>query len=97
MLGAFADRSAAPLRRALIEVLGMHPAGQMVRLEDGAIARVLANTPGRPEEPYLEILTDIQGRALPDAGRGAITLLPAGRIVMRALPLAEWPTFESAA
>lgn len=97
VLGAFADRSAAPLRRALIEVLGMHPAGQMVRLEDGAIARVLANTPGRPEEPYLEILTDIQGRALPDAGRGAITLLPAGRIVMRALPLAEWPTFESAA
>jgi len=75
----------------------VHPPGQMVRLDDGSVARVLANTPGLPTDPYVELLTEPSGRVRDDAGQGAITLLPEGRAIMRELPLNEWPVFSQAA
>lgn len=97
VLGPLSERFSAPLRAALVEAIGVYPAGQMLRLDDGSIARVLANTPGLPDDPYVELLTEPSGRVRADAGRGAIQLLPEGRAVLRALPLSEWPEFAQAA
>ncbi len=97
VLGPLSGRFSAPLRAALVEAVGVHPPGQMVRLDDGSVARVLANTPGLPTDPYVELLTEPSGRVRDDAGQGAITLLPEGRAIARALPLNEWPVFSQAA
>jgi HD-GYP domain-containing protein (c-di-GMP phosphodiesterase class II) len=97
VLGPLSGRFSAPLRAALVEAIGVHPPGQMVRLDDGSVARVLANTPGLPTDPYVELLTEPSGRVRDDAGQGAITLLPEGRAIVRVLPLNEWPVFSQAA
>lgn len=84
VLGPLGARFHPALRGALVRVLGVHPPGQLVELDDGTIARSLGGSPEDPERPVVEPLADA-------AGARAAGPLPPERSVRRALPRAEWP------
>ncbi|HEV2104495.1 MAG TPA: HD domain-containing protein, partial [Candidatus Eisenbacteria bacterium] len=90
VLGPLAERFDPALRAALVRAVGLYPPGQVVRLDDGALARALAPDPADPARPLLERLTGADGRVLPESRR-TIAPLPPGRRIAAALPLAEWP------
>ncbi len=96
VLGPLADRFHPALRAALVRVLGVHPRGQVLELDDGSLVRSLGGRPEDPSQSLIEWLAGADGEpartALP-AGEP----LPAGRSVRRALPLSEWPSAARAA
>jgi hypothetical protein len=69
------------LAAALVRAVGVHPPGQVVRLDDGRLARVVAAGP-EPERPWVRV---------PCGESGAVTPLASGRVIAAALPRAEWP------
>ena len=91
VLGPLSAGFPAGLRAALVRALGVHPPGEIVRLDDGSLARSLGAYGDAPERPLLEWLHD---DGLPD---GRVEDLPADRRVERALPYAEWPAALRAA
>lgn len=90
VLGPLGPRFHPGLRAALVRVLGVHPPGQVVELDDGSLARSLGAAPDDPERPLVEWLSGPGGGACAPGSREP-GLLPPERSVRRALPLAEWP------
>jgi hypothetical protein len=80
---------------ALVRALGCYPPGQLVELDDGAIARALVPVPEDPERPWVELVADERGVLIPGARRAAMPL-PHARRITRALPRDQWPVDETA-
>ena len=93
MLGPLAGRFDPALRWALVQSVGFYPPGQMVKLDDGAVALVLAPNPSDLARPHVRIVIDALGQR--SAARPPIEFrpLPAGRSVARPLRAEEYPDF----
>lgn len=96
VLGPLAGAFDPALRAALVRAVGLYPPGQIVELDDGALAIVLATPPATPERPQIEWLTGPHREALPETESRPAGPLPEDRRVTRALPRAEWPFTEEA-
>ncbi len=79
---------------ALVRALGIHPPGQVVELDDGSVARTVVPSPDDLERPWIELLVDERGRAVPRAAR-QVTTIPDGRRIAHALPRDQWPTDDA--
>ncbi|HVQ27717.1 MAG TPA: HD domain-containing protein [Planctomycetota bacterium] len=90
VLGALRARWHPAIPPALVRALGLHPPGQVVKLDDGSIARALAPAVNDPARPWISRLVDARGLPVP-AWASAPTPMPARRHVVRALPRHEWP------
>lgn len=73
------------LKLALIEVLGIHPPGQFVELDDGTIAMVIAPNRDDIARPILHPVTGPAGRSFDPQLHWAGGTLPAERTVARDL------------
>ena len=80
---------------ALVRALGFYPPGQLVELDDGAIARALVPVADDPERPWVQPVTDERGKLI-SAKRVEAIPLPDGRRIARALPREEWPVDAAA-
>lgn len=89
VLGPLGSRFHPALRAALVRSLGLHPPGQIVELDDGAVARVSAADPRDPERPLIERITGPSAERLAPEARGAVVPLPEGRHIARAVPFAR--------
>ena len=91
MLGPLAPRFEPALLWALVRSLGFYPPGQMVRLEDGAVALVLAPNPADLARPNVRIIVNSIGEWVESTRREEFCPLPAERSVVRALRMEEYP------
>ena len=90
VLGADRERWHPAIPAALVRALGLHPPGQVVKLDDGSIVRAFAPAVNDPARPHISRLVDARGLPVP-AWASAPTPMPARRHVVRALPRHEWP------
>jgi HD-GYP domain-containing protein (c-di-GMP phosphodiesterase class II) len=91
MLGPFASRFEPALLWALVRSLGFYPPGQMVALDDGAVALVLSPNPLDLARPNVRIVVNSLGEWLDASRREEFLPLPPERAVMRALRMSEYP------
>ena len=87
VLGPLGELHPPALRAALVRTVGVYPPGQVVRLDDGTLARVCAAHPENPEHPYIEQTTIDE-----TAPTHGVTELPPDRHIVEALPRDRWPT-----
>ncbi len=80
---------------ALVRALGFYPPGQLVELDDGAIARALVPVADHPERPWVQLVVDERGALIPGSRHEAMPL-PEGRRIARALPRDAWPVDDAA-
>ncbi len=92
VLAGYGERWHPAVRIALVRGIGLHPPGQVVRLDDGTLARTIAPT-SQPERPIVEALTDLEGRPLASGARW-VGALPLERSITESLPLEAWPASE---
>jgi len=85
VLGPLASRFHPAALAALVRVLGLYPPGQLVELDDGTVARVMAPGEADPARPQIERLTGPAGAGEP-VTRGEVVDLPAERTIARAVP-----------
>ncbi|MFN8586676.1 MAG: HD domain-containing protein [Candidatus Eisenbacteria bacterium] len=97
VLGPLGEAFDPAVRAALVRSVGVYPPGQVVALDDGALAFVLATLPDAPEHPELEWLTGPGGEPLPADEARPAGRLPDDRRVMRALTRDEWPFGDATA
>jgi putative nucleotidyltransferase with HDIG domain len=62
------------LLRRFVEVNGLHPAGQLLELDSGEIAQVVAQTPGDLHHPRVRLLTDAECNPLRAEERPVVDL-----------------------
>jgi HD-GYP domain-containing protein (c-di-GMP phosphodiesterase class II) len=91
VLGPLASRFEPALLWALVRSVGFFPPGQMVRLDDGAVALVLSPNPRDLARPNVRVIVDALGHWLEADRRQEFVPLPAERAVMRALRMSEYP------
>ena len=91
MLGPFAPRFEPVLLWALVRTLGFYPPGQMVSLDDGAVALVLSPNPKDLARPNVRVIVDSRGQWVDPERREEFVPLPPERAVMRALRMSEYP------
>jgi hypothetical protein len=89
VLGPPTERFHPALRAALVGALGVHPPGQAVELDDGAVVRVCAANPDDPERPIVERLPDPASPRMTGLDDNPAVVLPAARSVVRAVPSAR--------
>ena len=90
VIGLLRERWHPALPPALVRVLGAHPPGQYVELDDGSIARAMGPDAHDPERPWIERVVDTRGVPTLPAQRQVVPL-PPQHFVARALPREEWP------
>ena len=88
MLGPLANRFDPALLWALIRAVGFYPAGQIVELDDGCIAAVLAPNAEDPGRPHVRVVIAADGTRLFPEQRVEFRPLPEDRSVQRAFKLA---------
>jgi len=96
VLGPLAARFDPALLAALVRSVGLYPPGQMVMLDDGGIALVLAPNPDDLARPHLRLMVDSLGeRVVADP---PVEFRPLGpdRGIRRALKAAEYPEVRAA-
>ena len=91
VLGPLAPRFEPALLWALVRSIGFYPPGQMVRLDDSAVALVLAPNPLDLARPHVRVIVDSMGNWLDPERREEFRPLPAERAVLRALRMEEYP------
>ncbi|MBI1799004.1 MAG: HD domain-containing protein [Candidatus Eisenbacteria bacterium] len=91
MLGPLASSFEPALLWALVQSVGFYPPGQIVKLDDGAIALVLAPNPADLARPHVRVALDSTGQALPAQAPVEFRPLPAERSITAALAAAEYP------
>lgn len=96
VLGPLAGRFHPALRAALVQALGVHPPGQIVELDDGAVARVCAADPRDPRRPLLERMTGPAATGLESEVRGRVEALADDRRIVRAVPFTRAGTTGNA-
>ncbi|MBI5344170.1 MAG: hypothetical protein HZB83_02350, partial [Deltaproteobacteria bacterium] len=66
ILQNFSGRHFSPdILKAFVKMLGVYPIGTMVRLSTNEIAIVTKINPETPAEPWVKVVYDTDGRALP--------------------------------
>jgi len=91
MLGPLAPRFAPELRSGLVRAVGFYPAGQIVELDDGTIATVLAPNGADPARPHVRVVMSRHGTRPPADRPLELRPIPNDRSVARALAPAEYP------
>jgi len=79
---------------ALIQTVGFYPPGQMVELDDGSIAIVLAPNSADLARPNVRVLLEPNGRQPAEGATVMYTPLPPDREIRRALRAEEYPNLE---
>jgi len=74
-----------------VQSVGLYPPGQMVELDDGSKALVLAPNAADPARPHVRVLLDSSGMWLAEDAPVEFKPLPAERGVRRALRVEEYP------
>jgi hypothetical protein len=97
MLGPLKSRFHPAMLWALVQTVGFYPPGQLVELDDGTLAAVLAPNAADPARPHLRPLIAPDGRRYGPGEVEDFKPLPKERSVRRALRGAEYPTDEAAA
>jgi len=90
MLGPLKPRFDPAMLWALVQTLGYYPPGQLVELDDGSIAVVLAPNLNDLARPHVRIVIDAN-RARVAGDPVELRPIPADRSVKRALPAEEYP------
>ena len=76
---------------ALVQSVGYYPAGQIVELDDGSLAGVLAPNPSDPARPHVRVLDRSGGARVEQPQHSELRPIPPHRSVRRALWIAEYP------
>ena len=96
MLGPLSKRFDPAMLWALVNAVGFYPPGQLVELDDGAIAEVMAPNASDLARPHVRVVIDPSGQRL-----GETTLiykpLPPERSIKRPLKAEEYPAPPEAA
>ena len=86
------------LKVALVETLGFHPPGQLVQLDDGSIAMVIAPDRTNLDRPIVQPCLGPKGKRLETAPERAGGPLPPERSILRDLNAGDMPgTLQPAA
>jgi HD-GYP domain-containing protein (c-di-GMP phosphodiesterase class II) len=91
MLGPLKNRFHPAMLWALVQTVGLYPPGQLVELDDGVIAVVLAPDAKDPARPCVRPLVAADGRRLAPGEMPDLKPIPSDRSVKRALRGAEYP------
>jgi HD-GYP domain-containing protein (c-di-GMP phosphodiesterase class II) len=94
MLGPLKSRFHPAILWALVQTIGFYPPAQLVELDDGTIALVLAPNAEDLARPHVRPLIAPDGHRLRPGEVEDLKPLPATRSVKRALRGAEYPTDE---
>ena len=97
MLGPLKSRFHPATLWALVHTVGFYPPSQLIELDDGSIAVVLAPHAADLARPHVRVLFAPGGRRLSPEELVDFKPLPAERSVKRALRGAEYPSEESEA
>ena len=76
---------------ALVQAVGLYPPGQLVELDDGRIALVLAPNAADLEKPSVKVVARSDRRRMTPEERVEFRPLPAGVTIRRALKAEEYP------
>jgi hypothetical protein len=82
---------------ALVQTVGFYPPGQLVELDDGVIAVVLAPNGQDLARPHVRPLIAADGRRYAAGEAEDLKPIPGDRSVRRALPGVEYPGEETRA
>lgn len=91
ILGPLRKRFDPAMLWALVNSVGFYPPGQMVELDDGAIAEVVAPNAVDLARPHVRVVIDAAGGRVPAAAPIVYSPLPPERSVRRALKAEEYP------
>ena len=91
MLGPLRPSFDAALLWALVESVGFYPPGQMVELDTGFIALVLATNKDDIARPHVRVVAGADREQLPPSERRELQPLPHTLSVRRALGFDEYP------
>jgi HD-GYP domain-containing protein (c-di-GMP phosphodiesterase class II) len=94
VLGPLKKRFDPGLLWALIQSVGFYPPGQMVELDDGAIAIVLAPNAADLQRPNVKVVLEAGGRRPAEGATVDFLPLPAEREIRRALRAEDYPNLE---
>jgi cyclic di-GMP phosphodiesterase len=94
MLGPLKSRFHPAMLWALVQTVGFYPPGQLVELDDGSLAAVLAPNAQDLARPHVRPLFAPDGRRYAAGEAADLKPIPAARSVKRALRGAEYPTDE---
>ena len=91
MLGPLRKRFDAAMLWALVQTVGFFPPGQLVQLDEGATAIVLAPNGSDLARPHVRVIKSAAGEMLPQNRPVEYRPLPPERSVVRALRAEEYP------
>lgn len=77
---------------ALVQTVGFYPPGQLVELDDGHLALVIAPNGTDLERPHCLVVARTDRRRMTEAEKAEYRPLPAGLKVVRALKAEEYPS-----
>jgi HD-GYP domain-containing protein (c-di-GMP phosphodiesterase class II) len=91
MLGPLKSRFHPAMLWALVQTVGFYPPGQMIELDDGMLAVVLAPNAQDPARPHVRPVLTPDGRPYAEGEAADLRPIPPERSVKRALRGAEYP------
>lgn len=91
ILGPLRKRFDPAMLWALVNSVGFYPPGQIVELDDGAIAEVVAPNAEDLARPHVRVVIDAAGGRVPATAPVIYAPLPPARSVKRALKAEEYP------
>jgi len=96
LLGPYRKRFDPAMLWALVQAVGFYPPGQVVLINDGSIAVVLAPNPHDLARPHLQVIVNIIGERVPQDEGAEFRPLPPTMNVVRALRAEEYPPMDDA-
>ena len=91
MLGPLKSRFHPAMLWALVQTVGFYPPGQMIELDDGSLAVVLAPNAQDPARPHVRPVFAPDGRPYDEGEAADLRPVPPERSIKRALRGAEYP------
>ena len=91
ILGPLSTRFAPALLWALVRAVGFYPAGQIVEMDDGSIAAVLAPNAVDLARPHVRLVMSWNGTSLAPEQQIELRPVPPERFIARALKSTEYP------
>jgi HD-GYP domain-containing protein (c-di-GMP phosphodiesterase class II) len=96
MLGPLRKRFDPAMLWALVNSVGYYPPGQLVGLDDGSIAEVVAPNAADLARPHVRVVLSPAGERIPTEAQVILRPMPAERSVRRALKADEYPGLPEA-
>lgn len=94
MLGPLKPKFDPAILWALVQTVGFYPPGQLVEIDDGSVAVVLAPNAKDLARPHVRVVVNPFGQRLAGADLVELRPLPADRSIRRALRGEEYPADE---